>query len=107
MFYTIDENSFAISFFTNGDSVPFQYQPSYPNGDPFDSVAEAEAWAELSIAAHDPLVQTYAPIGKGVPAEFKYEYKPETIQFEKDKASGKAKLLALGLTAEEIAALSK
>lgn len=74
MNYTVDPVTFAIRIFNDGESIPFQYQPDYPNGDPFDSVEEASTWAELSIAAHSP-DQPYAPNGKGLVGELK----PKTI----------------------------
>ena len=69
MYYEIDEN-FAIRFYNEGDSIPFQFQPDYPNLDPFDSREEAEEWAKLSIAAFED-GQPYAPNGKGLPGEAK------------------------------------
>ena len=102
MRYEIDipENNFAIRIFNDGETVPFQYQPDYPNGDPFDSEAEAAAWAEASIAAHDPAVLVNAPIGKWLAGQAK------RTQSMIDKESAHAKLAALGLTGEEIAALT-
>jgi hypothetical protein len=100
--YEIDtaENGFAIRIFNGDDNVPYQFQPDYPNGDPFDSEAEAAAWAEASIAAHDPAVLFNAPSGKGLPGESK------TTPLMALKASAKAKLIAgTPLTAEEVDAL--
>ncbi len=68
MNYTIDPVTFAIRIFNDGEDIPFQYQPDYPNGDPFDSYEEAENWAKLSIAAHNP-DQPFAPNGKSLPGE--------------------------------------
>ena len=101
--YEIDtaENGFAIRIFNGDEDVPYQFQPDYPNGDPFDSEAEATAWAEASIAAHDPAVLVNAPIGKGLAGQAK------RTQSMIDKESAHAKLAALGLTSEEIAALSR
>ena len=107
MHYTIDSETFAINIFNDGNDVPFQFQPHYPNMDTFDSVEEATVWAEASIAAHDPLVQTFAPDGKGLTGSLKPQYQPEFLAKEAAKVSVAAKLAALGLTAEEIAALSK
>ena len=104
MNYTIDPVTFAISIFNDGETVPFQFQPDYPNGDPFDSVAEAEAWAQASIAAHDPACLVWAPNGKGLAGE------PKISAANQAKAtliaSGKAKLIAgTPLTADETNAL--
>lgn len=71
MRYTVDETTFAISIFDDGADVPFQFQPTYPNGDSFDSIEEAGFWAELSIAAHSPDVSLYAPNGKNLEPESK------------------------------------
>ena len=96
MRYTIDE-SFTIRIFNDGEDIPFQLQPDYPNGDSFDSYEEAESWAKLSIAAFDA-DQPYAPVGKGLKGEAK-----STLDA---KASAVAKLVSFGLTAEEIAAVT-
>lgn len=69
MYYQIDTETFAISIFNDGEEIPFQYQPHYPNNDSFDSYEEAELWAQASIAAHDPEVLFYAPNGKGLDPE--------------------------------------
>jgi hypothetical protein len=98
MRYEIDPVNFAISIFENGSDVPFQYQPDYPNLDKFDTYEEAEAWAQASIAAHALDATHYAPNGKGLAPE---PIVPSAI------ASGKAKLEALGLTPEEITALTR
>lgn len=94
MRYDIDPDTFAVSIFNDGENVPFQFQPDYPNGDKFDSVAEAKAWAEASIAAHDVDTTHFAPNGK----DLKPEAKPDPL--------AKDKLLAkLGLTAAELQTL--
>jgi hypothetical protein len=94
MRYTVDQDTFAINIFNDGEDVPFHYQPDYPNGDPFDSVEEASIWAEAAIAAHSPDVLVYAPNGKGLTGESK----PDPML--------KANLIAkLGLTQEEAALL--
>jgi len=71
MRYEIDSETYAIKIYNDGDDVPFQFQPDYPNGDKFDSVEEASTWAELSIAAHSDDVNVYAPNGKGLAGEAK------------------------------------
>jgi hypothetical protein len=95
MRYTVDEN-FAIRIFGDGEDVPFQFQPTYPNGDSFDSIAEANAWAEASIAAHNPAITHFAPSGKSAaPA-------PKLTPLMVMKASAKAALVAgRPLTPEE------
>lgn len=71
MRYTVDQTTFAIYIFQDNEDVPFQFQPTYPNGDLFESVEEASNWAELSIAAHSPEVLFYAPNGKNLEPESK------------------------------------
>jgi len=70
MYYNIDLKTFAISFFNEGSSVPFMFQPDYPNLDKFDSYEEAEIWANLQINSYEEN-EPYAPIGKNIPAQFK------------------------------------
>ena len=89
MRYTVDETTFAINIYNDGDDIPFHFQPDYPNGDPFDSIEEARAWAEASIASHSAEVLVGPPIGKNIPGEAKPD------------PNVKAALLArLGITAE-------
>ena len=95
MRYEVNPDSFAINFYNDGDDVPFQFQPDYPNGDKFDSVDEASQWAELSIAAHSDDVNVYAPNGKGLVGQIK-----PTVQ-----ETALLKLSAIGLTPEELKSL--
>ena len=73
MRYEVNADNFEIYFWDDINPEPYQYQPNYPNGDPFDSVEEATAWADASLAAHDPAVGFYAPIGKGFEPEAKVD----------------------------------
>lgn len=57
-----DEN--AVSIFQDGADVPFWFQPHYPNGDTFDTKAEAEAWAVLAMASQSD-DQPFPPNGRG------------------------------------------
>ena len=91
MRYEVDSETFAINIYNDGDDVPFQFQPDYPNGDKFDSVDEASAWAELSIAAHLPECLIYAPNGKGLAGEAK-----------PDPQARQNLLNRLGITEEEV-----
>jgi hypothetical protein len=94
MRYTVDETTFAINIYADGEDVPFLFQPDYPNGDKFDSVEEATAWAEASIAARSASAKVYAPNGKGLAGEPKLDL--EAI------AQAREELLAkLGITEEE------
>jgi len=49
MRYEIDENN-AISVYAEGESVPFLWQPHYPNLTPFPDRAAAELWATQYLA---------------------------------------------------------
>jgi hypothetical protein len=94
MRYTVDETTFAINIYADGEDVPFLFQPNYPNGDTFDSVEEATAWAEASIAAHSAEVKVNAPNGKGLAGEPKIDL--QAI------AQARAELLTkLGITEDE------
>jgi hypothetical protein len=69
MYYEIDDE-FAVRIFNDGDSIPFWFQPDYPNEDTFDSREEAETWAKLAIAAYYES-QPAPPIGKGLKGEMR------------------------------------
>ena len=68
MKYEIDENN-AVRIFHDGETVPFIYQPDYPNLDKFDTPKEAEEWAKLAIAALNDESSPHAPIGKNLKGE--------------------------------------
>lgn len=68
MYYNIDTETFAISFFNEGDLIPFMFQPDYPNFDKFDSYEEAEIWAKLQIKSYEEN-EPYAPEGKNIPGK--------------------------------------
>ena len=65
--YTVDKDN-AVRVFKDEDTVPFWFQPDYPNGDKFDTKAEAEAWAALAIESMQA-DKPYAPNGKGLEGE--------------------------------------
>lgn len=67
MYFKINDK-FEISIFDDGNSVPFWFQPDYPNGDSFDSLEEATTWAQLAIASYGEN-EPYPPNGKGLPCE--------------------------------------
>jgi hypothetical protein len=93
--YTIDPTTFAISIFDGVNEEPFNYQPNYPNGDSFDSVEEATAWAEEAVSSHDPNYGFYPPAGKNMPSESK----------PTPKQMAEARLASIGLTVEELKGL--
>ena len=67
MRYEVDAKTFAISIYQDGADVPFWFQPDYPNGDKFDSLAEAKTWAELAVKSQDENYGFTPPDGKGLP----------------------------------------
>ncbi|CAB4214917.1 hypothetical protein UFOVP1616_58 [uncultured Caudovirales phage] len=69
MRYEIEPATFAVSIFNGAETIPFWLQPTYPNGDLFDSVAEATAWADLAVASHVDAIAPYPPKGKGLVGE--------------------------------------
>jgi hypothetical protein len=101
MRYEIDSTNFAVKVYDEINPEPFWYQPHYPNGDTFDSFEEATAWAELAVQSMDPAYKFYAPSGKGLQGEPKFDAEAAAAA----KASAHVKLAAIGLTPEEIAAL--
>ena len=64
MRYEIDENN-TVKIYDDINDEPFWSQPSYPNGDSFDSVEEATAWAELALASQLDDSAPFPPNGKG------------------------------------------
>jgi len=92
MRYEIDSETFAISIYQNGADIPFWFQPDYPNGDKFDSVEEAEIWANLAVASHDPDYGFTPPDGKGLPENPKPTEEEILL----------AKLARTGLTVEDL-----
>ena len=51
MRYEVDSETFAIKIYNDGDDVPFQFQPDYPNGDKFDSVEDGvDDWVEVGAS---------------------------------------------------------
>lgn len=95
MYYTIDNETFAITFYDGVNPEPFQYQPDYPNLDKFDSYEEAEEWAKLAIKSHDPKYGFFAPNGKNIPGEAKPT--EEDVRL--------IKLAQTGLTVDDLKAL--
>jgi hypothetical protein len=75
--YTVDEN-FAVRVFNGSETVPFWFQPEYPNGDSFDSTEEATTWAEHAVASMDG-VSPFPPNGKGLEPEVRKIVTPPTV----------------------------
>jgi hypothetical protein len=90
MRYEIDPETFAVSIFEDGKTVPFWFQPDYPNFDKFDNFDEAEQWAKMAVASHTDPLAPEPPKGKGIPGDAKRT--AEEIE-------------ALGLSADELKTL--
>lgn len=113
MRFEVDSNN-AVNIFNDGDTVPFLFQPTYPNGDKFDSNTEASVWGALKVLAFDP-AQLDAPIGKGLPATPKVVSPDPEIAIAAEAAAKTAqqaaladantKMEALGFTQANINAL--
>lgn len=67
--YTVDDTTFAVRIYTEGQSDPIIYQPDWPNSTPWASHTEAELWAQLCIQAIVDDDAPYAPAGPGLPGE--------------------------------------
>jgi hypothetical protein len=64
MRYEIEDNN-TVKIYDDINSEPFWLQPTYPNGDTFDSNEEASTWAELAIASQLDDSAPFPPNGKG------------------------------------------
>jgi hypothetical protein len=95
MYYEINQETYAVNVYDGRNPEPFWYQPNYPNGDTFDSYAEAEEWAKLAVLSHDPDYGFYPPNGKGIAPEAK----PTAEELRM------AKLAQTGLTVDDLKAL--
>lgn len=95
MHYLIGENN-SVSIYANENDVkPFWYQPTYPNGDTFDSAEEASQWAELAIQAQTDESAPYPPNGKGIAGEAK----PTSLE------KTQSKLEAMGISIDDLKTL--
>lgn len=68
--FLIKDNN-TVEVFENNKEYPLLRQPSYPNGDPFDSHDDAESWAQLYISSLMSDEAPYPPVGKGQPGRAK------------------------------------
>lgn len=66
--YTVNDAN-IIEVFIEAQGSPILRQPHYPNGDAFETKAEAEEWAELFIASMVDDNAPFAPSGKGLTGE--------------------------------------
>ena len=55
----------GVRIYKDSDTVPFLFQPTYPNNDVFESNEEAQAWAEMFVEGLEDPNALMAPFGKG------------------------------------------
>lgn len=80
-----DDNS--VEVFVDGQDAPLLRQPTYPNGEKFDSNEEAEVWAKLYLASLTDENAPYPPLGKDIPGNPK-PTKAEQLEKLKKIAEG-------------------
>ena len=78
MKYEIDENN-AIRIFNNGETVPFGYQPDWPDGTPWANVDEAKDWAELLIESMQNPDSEFLP---GMSPDNHPRPRPEPVRYD-------------------------
>lgn len=97
-----DEQGLKIWF---GDQdEPNLLQPTWPDGTPWANQAEAESWGQQALLANDD--DTADLPGNSPNESIIPRVTPEMAQLAQDRATANAKLIALGLTPEEIAAIT-
>ena len=66
MIYKVLKNKTVNIFVNENDPAPAIIQPTYPNGDEFESVAAAEAWAAVYVAADSDETMPFPNVGLGI-----------------------------------------
>ena len=61
----IEDETNAIRVWYPGSDAPSLFQPDWPNGTPWASREEAQAWADLYVASLEDDDAPYAPHGPG------------------------------------------
>ena len=64
MNYLVNSDTFEVSVFDGINIEPILIQPTFPNGDIFESYNEAEIWAQAFVESHDDSVLYFAPNGR-------------------------------------------
>lgn len=62
--YTVDQGK-VINIFVEGQDAPAILQSTYPNGDEFLSIEEAENWAQQFIESQTVESAPFPPSGRG------------------------------------------
>ena len=55
----------SIKIFKDEESVPFLHQTCFPNGDVWESAAEAQEWAEMFVETLEDQNALLPPFGRG------------------------------------------
>lgn len=63
--FEVDEITFEIKVFVEGQEPPMLVQPYWPDGTEWSSREEAEDWATLFVAAHNDETAPYPPVSPG------------------------------------------
>ena len=61
MKFTVDKESFTVSIFIEEQEAPLIHQPVQPDNTPWESEAEATAWAEKFVADYEAAQAQEAP----------------------------------------------
>lgn len=56
----------AVKIFKDDESVPFLHQPSFPNGDAWESADESREWAEMFVESLEVASAPMPPFGRGL-----------------------------------------
>jgi len=78
MKYEIDEQN-AIRVYNEGETVPFAYQPDWPDTTPWADADEAKAWAELLIESMQNPDSEFIP---GVSPDKHPRPRPEPVEYD-------------------------
>jgi hypothetical protein len=69
--YTVNQTTFAVNIYVQGNNTPIIYQPNWPNGTSWGSYNDADNWAQLCILSITDNTAPYAPAGPGLAGEQK------------------------------------
>lgn len=110
--HSLDENLAVLIFTSDNPDTALIFQPNWPNGEPWGSEAEANNWALAWIESMENKNSKFlAGNSPDQPLEPRPVAQPDPNLVEEPspesaQESANAKLLALGLTPEEIAAIT-
>lgn len=55
----------TVKIYKDEETVPFLYQPSFPNGDVWESADESREWAEMFVESIEDANALMPPFGRG------------------------------------------